>query len=85
MQELESGTHGLNEELGRHRGREGKLECTLCCAECESVVHVLWEGSACSSSRASFMLKLEELLGDRYADFEALNGVYREDVLCIRE
>ena len=26
-----SGTHGLNEELGRHRGREGKLECTLWC------------------------------------------------------
>ena len=38
-----SGTHGLNEELGRHRGREGKLECTLCGAEYESVVHVLWE------------------------------------------
>ena len=33
-----SGTHGLNEELGRHRGRE---ECTLCGAEYESVVHVL--------------------------------------------
>ena len=54
-----SGTHGLNEELGRHRGREGKLECTLCGAECESVVHVLWECSA--YSRASFMLKLEEI------------------------
>ena len=25
-----SGTHGLNEELGRHRGREGKSECVLC-------------------------------------------------------
>ena len=32
--------HGLTEELGRHRGREGKVECT-CGAECESVVHVL--------------------------------------------
>ena len=70
-----SGTHGLNEELGRHRGREGKLECTLCGAECESVVHVLWECLAYSSSRASFLLKLEELLGYRYADFEALNSV----------
>ena len=44
MQELDyclrSGTHGLNEELGRHRGREGKSECVLCGAECESVVHV---------------------------------------------
>ena len=38
-----SGTHGLNEELGRHRGREGNVECTLCGAECESIVHVLWE------------------------------------------
>ena len=67
-----SGTHGLNKELGRHRGREGKMVCTLCGAECESIVYVLW---AYSSSRASFLLKLEELLGDRYADFEALNSV----------
>ena len=28
---------GLNEELGRHRGREGRKECLLCDAECESV------------------------------------------------
>ena len=42
----------INEELGRHRGREEKSECTLCGAECESVVHVLWECSAYSSSRA---------------------------------
>ena len=41
-----SGTHGLNEELGRHRSREGKLECTLCGAECENVIHVLWECTA---------------------------------------
>ena len=38
------------------------------------IVHILWECSAYSSSRASFLLKLEELLGDRYADFEALNS-----------
>ena len=24
-----SGTHGLNEKLGRHRGREGKKECAV--------------------------------------------------------
>ena len=30
-------THGLNEELGRHREREGKKECVLCGDECESV------------------------------------------------
>ena len=40
-----------------------------------SAVHVLWECLAYSSSRASFLLKLEELLGDRYAVFEALNSV----------
>ena len=82
MQELDSylnfgreRTHGLNEELGRHRGREGKLECTLCGAECESVVHVLWECTAYSSSRASFTEKLQELLGDSYADFDLLSNV----------
>ena len=40
-----SGTHGLNEELGRHRGREGIKECELC-DECESVSHLLWKCSA---------------------------------------
>ena len=29
-----SGMHGLNEELGKHRGREGRKECLLCDAEC---------------------------------------------------
>ena len=70
-----SGTHGLNEELGRHRGGEGKLECTLCGAECESVVHVLWECTAYSSSRASFREKLQELLGDSYTNFDLLSNV----------
>ena len=42
-----SGTHGLNEELGRHSGREGKKECVLCGDECESVSHnTLWDCSA---------------------------------------
>ena len=41
-------THGLNEELGRHRGREGKTECSLCGDKCENVSHVLWECSACA-------------------------------------
>ena len=36
-----SGTHGLNEELVRHKGREGKTECSLCGDECENVSHVL--------------------------------------------
>ena len=43
MFKFRSGTHGLNQELGRHRGREGVKECLLCDDECESVSHVLWE------------------------------------------
>ena len=60
-----SGTHGLNEELGRHRGREGKSGCVLCGAECESVVQVLWECSAysiidsCPSQLQSFAEDLQ--------------------------
>ena len=42
MFKFRSGKRGLNEELGRHRGREGLKEC-LFCYECESVSHVLWE------------------------------------------
>ena len=66
---------GLNEDLGRHRGREGKTECSLCGNECENVSHVLWECSAYSSTRASFMKKLQELLEDDYEDFESLENV----------
>ena len=39
MFKFRSGTHGLNEELGRHRGRECKTECSLCGNECENVSH----------------------------------------------
>ena len=69
-----SGTHGLNEELGRHRGRVGKSEYVLCGAECKSVVHVLWECSAYSNIRVTFVEKLRELLGNRYAKFDKLNS-----------
>ena len=50
---LRSGMHGLNEELGRHRGRDGRKECLLCDAECESVSHVLWDCPAYTSIRPS--------------------------------
>ena len=33
---LRSGTHGLNEELGKHRGRDGKCMYNLCGEDCES-------------------------------------------------
>ena len=58
------GTDGLNEELGRHRGREREVECTLCGAECESIVHVLWKYPAYSNCRLTLLEKLQELLGD---------------------
>ena len=61
------GTHGLNEELGRHRGREGKTECSLCGDECENVSHVLLE--------LFLFKKLQELLEDEYEDFESLDKV----------
>ena len=59
----------------RHRGREGKMECSLCGNECKNVSHVLWECSAYSNTRASFMKKLQELLEDDYKDFESLENV----------
>ena len=64
-----SGTHGLNEELGTHRGREGKVECR---AECECVVHVLWECPAYSLCREASKAKFKELVGD---SFEQLSDI----------
>ena len=59
-------THGLNEELGIgiYSGRGGKMECSMCGAECERVVHVLWECSAYSACQDNFREELKELLGD---------------------
>ena len=53
------GTHGLNEELGWHRGREGMKECLLCDNECESVSNVLWECLAYSSLIDNFLVALQ--------------------------
>ena len=69
-----SGTHGLNEELGRHRGREGRKECVLCDAECESVSHVLWDCPAYTSNRSAFMLELNRELGVRFEHFQSLDS-----------
>ena len=35
-----SGTNGLNEELGRHRGKNDNRQYKLCGEECVSVEHV---------------------------------------------
>ena len=47
----------------------------MCGNECENVSHVLWECSAYSSTRASFMKELQEFLEDDYDDFESLENV----------
>ena len=61
---LRSGTHGLNEELGRHRGREGKynIMCNLCGEDCESVGHFLWNCPVYSERRALLSINQSLLL-----------------------
>ena len=72
MLKFRSGSHGLNKELGRHRGREGRKACLLCVNDCESVSHVLWDCPVYNPLRNDFMCKLQELHGDRYEHFESL-------------
>ena len=50
-----SGTHGLNEELGRHNTIETVVKLVFFC-ECESVEHVLWECSVYSSICEEFII-----------------------------
>ena len=51
---FKSGTCGLNEELGRHRGREGRSQCMSCDDECDSVAHVFWDCPAYNIIRVSW-------------------------------
>ena len=71
-----SGTNGLNEELGRHRGKNDR-QCKLCGDECESVVHVLWECPVYDTIRSTFMEDLDKLLGRSFEEFSALNTFKR--------
>ena len=72
-----AGTNGLNEELGRHRGKNDDRQCKLCGDECESVVHVLWECPAYDIIRSTFMEDLDNLLGGNFEEFSALNIISR--------
>ena len=72
-----SGTNGLNEELGRHRGKNDDRQCKLCGDEWESVVHVLWECPAYDTFRSTFMEDLDNLLGGSFEEFSALNNFER--------
>ena len=79
-----SATHGLNEKLGRHRGREGIKECLLCDDECESVSHVLWECPAYSSLRSNFLVSLQEKLGDDgFEHFQSLDCMVYCYMCCV--
>ena len=75
----------ISEELGRHSDRDGRVECTLCGAECESVVHVLWECSSYSTCRDNFQEALKQLLSARYAEFETLSAVEKTSYVLSSE
>ena len=77
-----SGTHSLNDELGRHRGRNGRTECILCGDECESVVHILWECPVYKDKRDGFMVILRDILEEAFKDFEALENI-KKLLLCL--
>ena len=62
-----SGTHGLNEELGRHRGRE-----SVCCVGMSVKVLVIHCGIV---QHIQFLLKLKASLGGSYARFEAMSSL----------
>ena len=59
----------MNEELGKHGGREGKSEYALCGAECESIVNMLWECSAYSHlcGAASGAFRKQQILTSKTA------------------
>ena len=63
---LHSGTHGLNEELGKHRGREGKCMCNLCGEDCQSVGHFLWNCPVYSERRALILERLKSNFGKEF-------------------
>ena len=65
-----SGTHGRNEELGRHRDRDVKCMCNLCGEDCESVGHFLWNCPAYSERRALFL----EHLKKKWKEFECFKS-----------
>ena len=56
-----SGTHGLNEELGRYITRNVSKACVFCNCDCESVEHVLWECPAYSNNRNVFINSLSKM------------------------
>ena len=54
---------------------EGNKECELCGNECENVSHVLWECPTYSSSRADFLLELQEKLENGFENLDSFDSL----------
>eukprot|EP00271_Cylindrocystis_brebissonii_P003249 TRINITY_DN1401_c0_g1_i9.p1 TRINITY_DN1401_c0_g1~~TRINITY_DN1401_c0_g1_i9.p1 ORF type:complete len:1328 (-),score=159.78 TRINITY_DN1401_c0_g1_i9:667-4650(-) len=66
-----SGSHGLQEEVGRRRGVDrSERTCDLCTLGVESVSHFLWECPMYADHRSKFLAALESILGT--SDFARL-------------
>ena len=79
MFKFRSGTHGLNEELGRHRGKKGKTECILCSAKCESVAKY------CENVLLTMIVGMhlwKNLLGESLEHFKSMGIVERSSFAC---
>ena len=77
---FQTGTHGLNEELGRHRGKEGNKNVS-CGNECEGLSQVLWECLKYSSSRVDFLVELHEKLEDEFQRFDVLDSLEKSSFI----
>ena len=78
---FKSGTHGLNEELGRHITRNINQACVFCNCDCESVEHVLWECPAYSNNRSVFINSLSKIL---CSDFHLMSAFEKTRLSSIR-
>ena len=76
-----SGTHGLNEELGRHITRNINKARVFCNCDYESVEHVLWECPAYSNNRSVFINSLSRTL---CSDFHLMSALKKLDISLIR-
>ena len=77
------GTHGLNEELGRHSSRNSSKACVFCECECESVEHVLWECSEYSSIRKKLIKSLDGFLQNDFhlkSSFDKTKYIFDESI-----
>ena len=77
-----SGTHGLNEELGRHITRNVSKACVFCNCDCKSVEHVLWECPAYSNNRSVFINSLSKILCSDFhmSAFEKTRYIFDQSV-----